>query len=391
VSSGATILVLNAGSSSLKYASFRAEPRAALVRIAEDEIEITTHERSGSRDRLGDEAGEARARNHADALATALRRLGADTGDAPLVAVGHRVVHGGERFVAPTPVNEEVLAELEMLVPLAPLHQPHGLAAIRAVAQLRPELPQIACFDTAFHHRMPREERRFALPRALSDDGVCRYGFHGLSYEWAAERLAALDPAAGRGRAVVAHLGNGASLCALRGRRSIATTMGMTALDGLVMGTRCGTLDPGVVLHLLRRHDGDIDAVEDLLYRRSGLLGVSGISSDMRALLASDDPHAAEAVDLFVDRIGRQLGSLAAALGGLDALVFTGGIGEHAAEIRARVCRAAEWLGVTLDEAANDRGGPRITCESSAVRAWVVAAEENLVVARHVRKRLGVP
>ncbi len=385
------ILVLNAGSSSFKYASFRVEPGAPLVRVAEGEIEIAARERDGARRQLGGDPGSGSARDHEEALATALRRLGADTGDAPLAAVGHRIVHGGERFAAPIRVDEGVLAALERLVPLAPLHQPHGLAALRAVAQARPELPQIACFDTSFHHGMPPEARRFALPRALGDEGVRRYGFHGLSYEWAAERLATLDPAAARGRAVVAHLGNGASLCALRGGRSIATTMSMTPLDGLVMGTRCGALDPGVVLHLLRRHGGDVDAVEDLLYRRSGLLGVSGISSDMRTLLASDDPHAAEAVDLFVHRITRELGSLTAALGGLDALVFTGGIGEHASAIRARVCRAAGWLGVVLDEDANDRGGPLLTSADAAVRAWVVAAEENLVVARHVRTRLGLP
>lgn len=393
MSRAAAILVLNAGSSSLKFAAFRAEPGAALSPSADGEIEIAAPGRDDSAGRSDTDAAAVGdpARDHGEALERALSRLDADSRDAPLAAVGHRVVHGGDRFAAPVRVDEDVLTALEALIPLAPLHQPHGVTAIRAVAAMRPELPQIACFDTAFHASLPRDARRFALPRELFDAGVRRYGFHGLSYEWAAERLAALDPAAARGRAVVAHLGNGASLCALRGGRSIATTMGMTALDGLVMGTRCGALDPGVVLHLLRRHDGDVDAVEDLLYRRSGLLGVSGISSDMRTLLASDDPHAAEAVDLFVDRIARELGALAAALGGLDALVFTGGIGEHATAIRARVCRAAAWLGVALDEAANDRGDAFLTREDSAVRAWVVEAEENLVVARHVRTLLRLP
>lgn len=393
MSRATTILVLNAGSSSLKFAAFLAEPGATLSASADGEIEIAAVGHEGSTDRPA--AGTADAGNpasdHGEALERALARLDRDTLDAPLAAVGHRIVHGGDRFVAPVRVDEDVLSALEALIPLAPLHQPHGVAAIRAVAAMRPKLTQVACFDTAFHATMPRDARRFALPREVTAAGVRRYGFHGLSYEWAAERLAVLDPAAARGRAVVAHLGNGASLCALRGGRSVATTMGMTALDGLVMGTRCGALDPGVVLHLLRRHDGDVDAVEELLYRRSGLLGVSGMSSDMRTLLASDDPHAAEAVDLFVDRIGRELGALAAALGGLDALVFTGGIGEHAATIRARVCRAAAWLGVVLDEAANDRGDALLTGADSAVRAWVVEAEENLVVARHVRTLLGLP
>lgn len=391
MSRGSAILVLNAGSSSLKFAAFRAEPGATLAEAAEGEIEIAAARRGDSAERPDDASSVGDpARDHEEALERALARLDADARDAPLAAVGHRVVHGGDRFAAPVRVDAHVLTALEALIPLAPLHQPHNVAAMRTVAAMRPELPQIACFDTAFHATMPRDARRFALPREFSDAGVRRYGFHGLSYEWAAERLAALDPAAARGRAVVAHLGNGASLCALRGGRSIATTMGMTALDGLVMGTRCGALDPGVVLHLLRLHDGDVDGVEDLLYRRSGLLGVSGVSSDMRTLLASDDPHAAEAVDLFVDRIARELGALAAALGGLDALVFTGGIGEHAAEIRARVCRGAAWLGVALDEAANERGDALLTRQDSAVRAWVVEAEENLVVARHVRTLLGL-
>ena len=393
MSGAAAILVLNAGSSSLKFARFRAAPGAALAASAEGEIEIAAPGRSDSAVRPGADVAAVGdpARNHGEALERVLARLEADVGDAPLGAVGHRVVHGGDRFAAPVRIDGAVLRALEALIPLAPLHQPHGVAAIRAVTAIRPRLPQIACFDTAFHASIPRHARRFALPRELFDAGVRRYGFHGLSYEWAAERLAALDPGAARGRAVVAHLGNGASLCALRGGRSIATTMGMTALDGLVMGTRCGTLDPGVVLHLLRRHDGDVDAVEDLLYRRSGLLGVSGLTSDMRTLLASDDPNAAEAVDLFVDRIARELGALAAVLGGLDALVFTGGIGEHATAIRARVCHAAAWLGVALDDGANARGDALLTRADSAVRAWWVRAEENFVVARHVRTLLGLP
>jgi acetate kinase len=381
VSGGAgAILVLNAGSSSLKYAVFRAEPRAPLVEALAGEVEVAAS---------GEPGGAGAARDHPEALDRALARLDAGAAGAPLAAVGHRVVHGGGRFGGPARIDDGVLRAIEELSPLAPLHQPHGVSAIRAVAAARPGLPQVACFDTAFHRTLPWAARSFGLPRALGEAGVRRYGFHGLSYEWASERLAKLDP--GARRAVVAHLGNGASLCALRDGCSIATTMGLTPLDGLLMGTRCGALDPGAVLYLLRTEcGGDPGAVEDLLYRRSGLLGVSGSSSDMRALLASESPAAAEAVELFVARIARELGAMAAALGGIEALAFTGGIGENAAQIRARVCRDAAWLGVALDEEANRAGAARITREGSPVRAWIVPAEENLVVARHVRALLAL-
>jgi acetate kinase len=267
-------------------------------------------------------------------------------------------------------------------------HQPHHIAAIRAVASAAPEVPQVACFDTAFHQTQPALAQRFALPRALVEKGVRRYGFHGLSYEYIVSVLPQIAPDNARGKLVVAHLGNGASMCAIEDGRSIATTMGLSPVDGLVMGTRTGALDPGVILYLLQHEGMDATAVEKLIYEKSGLLGVSGLSSDMRVLLASELPAAKEAVDLFVYRIGRELGSLAAALGGLDALVFTGGIGEHAAEIRARVCREARWLGVMLDEAANDAAGPRISLPVSAVSAWVIPTNENLMVARHARRLL---
>ncbi len=285
-------------------------------------------------------------------------------------------------------VNAEVLAALQALIPLVPLHQPHNLAAIEAVARHAPQLPQVACFDTAFHRSQPAVAQAFALPRRYAEEGVHRYGFHGLSYEYVAAALPAIDPRAAAGRTIVAHLGNGASMCALQGGRSVATTMGFSALDGLPMGTRCGALDPGLLLYLMDRHGLGARALEKLLYRESGLLGVSGISSDMRALLASPDPHAAEAIDLFVYRIGRELGSLAAALGGLDALVFTGGIGENAAAIRARVCRGAAWLGLDLDEAANEAGGPRISAAGSRAAAWVVPTNEELMIARHTQRLL---
>jgi acetate kinase len=292
------------------------------------------------------------------------------------------------RFTGPTLVTPEVIAQLAALVPLAPLHQPHNLAPIRALARLRPELPQVACFDTAFHRTQPEEAQAFALPQEITARGVRRYGFHGLSYEYIASRLPELAPEAARGRTVVAHLGNGASMCALSAGRSIASTMGFTAVDGLMMGTRCGSIDPGVILYLMDELKMDTRAVEDLIYKRSGLLGVSGISSDMRTLLASDDPRARFAVELFIYRIGRELGSLAAALEGLDALVFTGGIGERSALIRDRVCRHAGWLGVELNAAANQADGPRISADGSRVTAWVIPTDEEGMIARHTFEAL---
>jgi acetate kinase len=291
-------------------------------------------------------------------------------------------------YSQPVLIDERVIAALDALVPLAPLHQPHNLAAIRAIAATAPEIPQVACFDTAFHRTQPPVAQAFALPREISAKGVRRYGFHGLSYEYIASALPRLAPDCAQGKLVVAHLGNGASMCAIENGRSIATTMGFTAVDGLPMGTRTGALDPGVVLYLMQHEGMSAEAVEHLIYHRSGLLGVSGLSSDMRTLLASDLPAAKEAVDLFVYRTGRELGSLAAALGGLDALVFTAGIGEHAAEIRAQVCRNARWLGIALDEDANAKGGPRISQRGSSVSAWVIPTDENLMIARHTRRLL---
>lgn len=387
------ILILNAGSSSLKFSAFGDGDRLELLFRGQLEG-LTTQSRFVARDRAG------------QPLAEQLWGPGAPLGhhgaidylfgwmrDGPLrgrtlAAVGHRVVHGGMRYSEPARVDAGLLAELEALVPLAPLHQPHNLAAIRAVVQHAPALPQVACFDTAFHHTQPAVARAFALPRRHAEEGVRRYGFHGLSYEYIASALPDIDPRAAAGRTIVAHLGNGASLCALRSGRSWATTMGFTTLDGLVMGTRTGLIDPGVLLYLMDRHGLGARALERLLYQESGLLGVSEISSDMRTLLASADPRAAEAIDLFVYRIGREIGSLAAALGGLDALVFTGGIGENAAAIRHRVCLDAAWLGVALDEAANAAGGPRITRPDSPVASWVVPTNEELMIARHTRRLL---
>jgi acetate kinase len=281
-----------------------------------------------------------------------------------------------------------VLVALERYVSLAPLHQPHNLAAIRALARQAPGLPQVACFDTAFHRSNPQIAQMFALPHALHDAGIRRYGFHGLSYEYIASVLPGIDARAAAGRTVVLHLGNGASMCALDAGRSVASTMGLTALDGLPMGTRSGSLDPGALLYLMDERGMDARALEKLLYQQSGLLGVSGVSSDMRTLLASDDARARQAIELFIYRVGRELGSLAAALGGLDAIVFTAGVGENSAEIRARVCRTAAWLGVELDEASNAAGGPRISLPGSRVAAWTIPTDEELMIARHTQRLL---
>jgi acetate kinase len=309
-------------------------------------------------------------------------------GEHRLVAVGHRVTHGGSDHTAPVRVDAALLARLERLVPLSPLHLPHNLAPIRLLAARSPELPQVACFDTAMHRTQPLVEQMFALPRELHEAGVRRYGFHGLSYEYIASVLPRFDARAAGGKTVVLHLGNGASLCALDAGRSVATTMGLTPVDGLPMGTRSGALDPGVLLYLMDQRGMDARAIEALIYTKSGLLGVSGLSSDMRVLLASTDPRAALAVELFVHRIGRELGSLAAALGGLDALVFTGGIGEHAAPIREGVCRRAAWLGVELDPAANAAHGPRVSSAASRTNVWVIPTNEELMIARHTRALL---
>jgi acetate kinase len=389
------LLVLNAGSSSLKFSVFRdADPPAPLLRGGIEEL----FERPKFTARSNGEVVEARewpdgARlGHERAVSFLLEWLGGGAlAGRRLVAAGHRVVHGGTRFAGPVLVDAATLAGIEALIPLAPLHQPHNATAIAALAKAMPGLPQVACFDTSFHQTQPAAARAFALPRRYSEEGVHRYGFHGLSYEYVASVLPGVDPAAARGRTVVAHLGNGASLCAMAEGRSVATTMGFTALDGLVMGTRCGAIDPGVLLYLMRRDALDADALEKLLYEESGLLGVSGISSDMRELLESSDPRAAEAVDLFVYRIGRELGSMAAALGGLDALVFTGGIGENAVSIRERVVREAAWLGLELDETANEKGGPRISREGARASAWVVPTDEEAMIARHTRRCLGGP
>ena len=386
------ILALNAGSSSIKFSLFDTtngiSSHSLLYQGVVDGIGGNPHflVQDTTGQRLVDEQLKTKATTqpgHKEALGVLLDWVERQETGLTLIAVGHRVVHGGTLFLAPVLVDSQVINQLESLVPLAPLHQPHNLAAIRSIATINPNVPQIACFDTAFHRTQPPIAQAFALPRDLTVQGIKRYGFHGLSYEYIASVLPDYVDYRADGRVIVAHLGNGASMCALQGRKSLATTMGFTALDGLPMGTRCGSIDPGVILYLLSELHMDAPGITDLLYHRSGLLGVSGQSSDMRELLTSNSPRAAEAIDLFVYHIQRELGSLAAALGGLDVLVFTAGIGEHAAPIRARVCQDLQWLGVQFDETANRSGGPKISSDSSAVSVWVIPTDEDLMIARH--------
>ncbi|MBK4736767.1 acetate/propionate family kinase [Noviherbaspirillum pedocola] len=384
------ILVLNAGSSSIKFRAFDADSKELDLVLYGQAEGIYTMPRFTACDRHGETIHEkswekSAGLGHQGALEFIAEFLMSHRGDNRLVAVGHRVVHGGMDFDGPVLVSPGVIARLAKLTPLAPLHQPHNLGPIRILAETRPQLPQVACFDTAFHRGQPELAQAYALPASITEQGVRRYGFHGLSYEYIASVLPQIAPHAATGRTVVAHLGNGCSMCALDGGKSVASTMGFTAVDGLMMGTRSGNLDPGVILYLMDEMKMDARRIEDLLYRQSGLLGVSGISSDMRQLLASEEPRAQFAVDLFVYRIAREIGSLCAALRGIDALVFTAGIGERSAEIRSRVCEAASWLGLALDQDANERGGPCIGASNQTVSAWVIPTNEELMIARHTR------
>ncbi|RPH68340.1 MAG: acetate/propionate family kinase [Myxococcaceae bacterium] len=385
-----TILVLNAGSSSVKFSVFLSTGAELELWLRGQAEGLFTAPRFVAKDAGGKVVSErswkeGESLGHEGAISHLIDFLRSTRGEQRLVAVGHRVVHGGVEYSEPTRVTPEVLRALEKLIPLAPLHQPHNLGPIRHLLEQMPNLPQVACFDTAFHRAQPELAQAFALPEEITDRGVRRYGFHGLSYEYIASALPGVDPRAAAGKVVVAHLGNGSSMCAMQAGRSVASTMGFTAVDGLPMGTRCGSIDPGVMLYLMDELKMDARAIEKLIYQESGLLGVSGISSDMRVLLSSDAPRAKLAVELFVYRIGRELGSLVAALGGLDAVVFTAGIGEHAVPIRARVIQGAGWLGLTLDATANASGGPRITASSSRVAAYVIPTNEELMIARHTR------
>jgi acetate kinase len=390
VKDGDTIVVLNAGSSSLKFSTFR-NTGTSLERQLRGQVSgIGQSPRLVAR--LGSESVADLAldgADHARSLEVLVDFLRAELHGCPIAGVGHRVVHGGLEFMAPTLVDATVLERLERFVPLAPLHQPHNLNTIRRMLERLPGVPEVACFDTAFHRTVPEVAQLYALPRRYAEAGVRRYGFHGLSYEYVASVLPGIDARAATGRTIVLHLGNGASMCALRGGRSVATTMGFTALEGLPMGTRSGSLDPGVLLFLFDELKLGVRDVERLLYHESGLLGLSGLSSDMRELLASDRPEAQLAVEVFVYRAARELGSLAAALAGLDAVVFTAGIGENQAEIRARIARGAQWLGLELDDRANARHERRISVAGSRVAAYVVPTDEELMIARHVAALLG--
>ena len=388
------VLTLNAGSSSLKFAIFDSDPASTGAEISGKIAGIGSNPLFSARGANGRalDTGALGALDpslgHEPLIALLLPWLSRHCGERPLLAAGHRVVHGGRDFEGPIRVTEAVMTSLERLAPLAPLHQPHNLAAIRAVAAWRPDLPQIACFDTSFHRTQDRLSELFAIPRALTDEGIIRYGFHGLSYDYIAGILPDHLGDAATGRVIVAHLGNGSSMCAMRNRRSVATSMGFTALDGLMMGRRCGALDPGVLLYLMQAKGMSASRIEDLLYRQSGLFGVSGISNDMRVLEESDDPHAREAVDLYCYRAANVLAGLIPAIGGLDALVFTAGIGENSARVRKSICDRLAWLGVALDGPANDGNAARISSAGSTIGVFALPTNEELVVADACRRLL---
>jgi acetate kinase len=388
-------LVLNVGSSSLKFCVYRRPSGEAWRLEARGRIDgiggaprLTVQGETGAA--LADETLDASVTDGGGAVRFLVEWLRARYGGSRVLGVGHRVVHGGTTYAAPCLVTPQVLAELRALVPLAPLHQPHNLAAIAAVSERMPDVPQVACFDTSFHRGHAAVATLVPLPRAIRDAGVQRYGFHGLSYEYIASVLPAVAPEVAGGRVIVAHLGNGASLCALRAGKSVDSTLGFTALDGLCMGTRPGSLDPGVVLHLFQTMGRTAAEVEDILYEQSGLLGISGISNDMRRLVDNPDPAARLAVDYFVYQAAKHVGALAAVLGGVDALVFTAGIGEHSAKIRRRIGEASAWLGMSLDAAANAAHATRISGPDSRVAVLVIPTDEELMIARHMETLLGI-
>ena len=387
-------VVLNAGSSSVKFCVFhrpaetwRLEARGQIEGLGTTPVFSA---KNGTGRSIVDRRLDATVRDGRSALATIADWLGSRYPTARVLGVGHRVVHGGAKYKAPTIVTPRVLQELRQLVPLAPLHQPHNLAAIDAVSERLPGVPQVACFDTSFHRGQPAVAELVPLPREICRAGVQRYGFHGLSYEYIASVLPQVAPDIAGGRVIVAHLGSGASMCALKNGRSVDSTLGFTALDGLCMGTRPGAVDPGVILYLFQELGLPADEVETILYKKSGLLGISAISNDMRDLLHSAEPAAKLAVDYFVYRAAKEIGALAAVLGGLDGLVFTAGIGENSPEIRRRICAASAWLGIDLDLDANARGGSRISTTSSTVAAWVIPTNEELMIARHTGMLLGL-
>jgi acetate kinase len=382
--------VINAGSSSLKFSFYEGEARILTGQVDGIGAHPSATAAGPDGERIAPPNLSAKPPAvPSEVLPAILPWANERLGDRRLAALGHRVVHGGTRYSRPARVTPELLAELEALVPLAPLHEPYNIAPIKMAMSLNPRLPQVACFDTAFHRTAPEVDQAFALPYSFYEEGIRRYGFHGLSYEYIASVLPHYAPEIADGRVVVAHLGNGCSACAMQNRVSVATTMGFTALDGLPMGTRCGELDAGVVLYLIQQKRMSPDEVTDLLYKRSGMLGLSGISSDFRELLASDNPRARFAVELFCNRVARHIASLAAVLGGLDGIVFTAGVGENAAPVRSAICRACAWLGLEFDEAANREHKERISTRSSRVAAYVIKTDENLMIARHARALVG--
>jgi len=388
------IAVLNAGSSSFKFSLFASVTGQPSVVVRGQAEGLYTSPHFVAKDRSGAVVDEkswnaGTKLGHDGALDHLVAFLRERLAEHRLIGVGHRVVHGGAEYTSPVRVDASIVAALEKYVPLAPLHQPHNLSPIKALLERLPQLPQVACFDTSFHRGQPAVAQAFALPKEITDRGVLRYGFHGLSYEYVARVLPEYSVRAAQGKTVVLHLGNGASMCAMAAGRSVASTMGFTAADGLPMGTRCGNLDPGVVLYLMDELGMDARTIEKLIYQQSGLLGVSGIASDMRTLEVSKDPRAKAAIDLFIYRIGRELGSLAAALGGLDAIVFTAGIGENSRGLRERVCRDAAWLGVEIDVDANARGDACISTPASRVLAFAIPTNEEQMIARHTRALLG--
>jgi len=388
-------LVLNAGSSSLKFCVYRRPTEAGWQLEARGQIDgIGTAPRLTAKNEAGaslvDEPLAASVKDGRAALDALARWLRGRYAGSRVLGVGHRVVHGGAKYTRPCVVTPEVLADLRALIPLAPLHQPYNVGAIEAVAEQMPDVAQVACFDTSFHRGQATVAELVPLPKAIRDTGVQRYGFHGLSYEYIASVLPDVAPDVADGRVIVAHLGSGASLCALRGRKSVDSTLGFTALDGLCMGTRPGSVDPGVILHLFQTMGLSAAEVEKLLYKQSGLLAISGTSNDMRDLVANPEPAARLAVDYFVYQVSKHVGALAAVLGGVDALVFTAGIGERSAEIRRRICEGSAWLGLALDRSANEAHGPRISADGSRMAAFVIPTNEELMIARHAGALLGI-
>lgn len=387
------ILALNAGSSTLKFALYDALDLVCLCRGVIEAIgrrggRVQIHAHGEAAPLLLAGAGPVQDLDHEGAARWLIEAVAEKLPGSDIVAVGHRVVHGGADFAEPVRVTPEILERLAAFSPLAPSHQPHNLAPIRSLLKARPSLPQIACFDTAFHRTQPRLAQLFALPRSFAERGVIRYGFHGLSYQFIAGELLKLAGARAQDRVIVAHLGHGASLCAMRNLESQATTMGFTALDGLMMGSRSGAIDPGLVLHFILQEGMSAQAVSKLLYEESGLLGLSGISDDLRVLEASGEPRAIEAMELFAYRAAREIGSLASALDGLDILVFTAGVGENSASMRARICGYLGYLGVAIDGPANARNAASIGAPDSTVDVLVIPTNEEIVIAEAAR-RLG--